>query len=216
MGSEMPSSLRTFWPDLIDAQKLGEEGRAALGRVIGKYHPYLVRYLLCRFRVAPAWAEECVCDFEGKKLVEGRLLDGVKREDRESPRRFRAFLYTAFRNWAIDALRKEARYGKRFEAREDDLDVAFDEDEAEEAWCGTLMAEAVLDLYRETAPTRPQHWNVFRARHLLDEPWDVRRCREEFGFASDGQVHGAAARMRKRLAELVRVRLDEQGQPLEE
>jgi DNA-directed RNA polymerase specialized sigma24 family protein len=202
----------------VTARRLDEEGRAALDRVVRKYHPYLVRYLLCRFRVGQAWAEECANDFAGKKLVEDRLLDGVEHDaDSDSPRRFRAFLYTAFRHWAIDALRKEARRGKRFETREDaDLDAVFDDNEAEEAWCGTLMAEAVLDLYRETARTKPQHWNVFRARHLLDEPWDVRRCREEFGFDTDGQVHGAAARMRKRLAELVRTRLEEQDQPLEE
>ncbi len=208
-----PSELRTFVEDIVLARRPDAAGRAAVGRLVGKYHAYIVRQLRgAPFRFDAGRAEEWACDFEHERFLESRLLEGF--EPGPGKGRFRGYLFRALHNWAVDRLRKEATERRRLPAGPAAEDVPatgtpdlLGEEEAAAASAAALLAEAVIDLYKGHRPSEPHHWNVFRARHLLAEPWGEARCVAEFGLGGIARVSSISRTMRLRLRDAIRARV---------
>jgi RNA polymerase sigma-70 factor (ECF subfamily) len=189
----------THWSLIAAAgQASGEEKRAALARLLGKYHLAMRSFLLYSMWIHPDRVDDLLQRFLADKVLGQDLIN---RADRERGR-FRSFIAAALKRFVLNCLRDDSA-AKRSpttplaaddnlsEAVADDLDPAalFDV-----VWAKQVLAQAVEQMRRECAEgARPDVWGVFEGRVLIPtlgqgEPVAYQDLVERYGFATPSQA----------------------------
>jgi len=145
----------------------------ALDRLLRKYQPIAIGYLVRRFLLTEDEAYDCWQGFVLDRVLRGRILE------RAQPNRgsFTGFLLRALCNYAIDQVRRRNTAKNApdqpmlplEEVAEDDLPGTGNErsEEHELSWTRAAIAGALLDMHQDCIDSGQERlWKIFEGRVL--------------------------------------------------
>jgi len=183
--------------------------REALGRLLQLYGPALQTHLVHRYGLEVHAAEDLLQDFIREKVLE----DGVLAAADPRQGKFRTYLLTLLRNYALSDLRKSAAK-KRTALRPVSLEeespaVEPQADAFDAAWALRVLSESIrLMQERCTAEGRDDLWAVFAGRTLAlvdgAAPVPYEKLASPFGFSSNVQAANALTTARRKFGSILR------------
>jgi len=190
----------TEWTKIVNS----DLGEAILAELYAKYWRPVYSYLR-RKGFSNEEAKDLIQGFFSEKVLGQQLL--LKADQTKG--KFRTFLLTAVKNYAIDLHRKN----KPMQALDEEIDEPGDasglEDEFDLIWGRELLKEVLQKLEAECRNRNKQvHWRLFKA-WLLDSKvgdtgGDMSELCTKFGIDTPGKAYNMIANLKGRFRKILR------------
>lgn len=201
----------TQWSQIARAGRDSQEAREALSGLLQRYLPALKAHLVIQLKIDRDRADDLLQGFISDKVLQKGLL---AKADRERGR-FRHFLRTALRNYAIDQIRGHAHPHPQ-PLSPDSTPVSEEPaDTFDVAWAREVIAETLRRIEAECqAAGRADIWQVFQCRVLHPilegaDPLPYDRLVEQFGLKSPTQAMNLLITAKRTFARVLRALVQE-------
>ncbi len=194
---------KTEWTRIVGRS----QHKAILGELYDRYWRPLYCYL-CYRGFDNDQAKDIVQGFFTDKVLGQQLVEKADR----SRGRFRSFLITALKNYAIN-LHKQEKVPEYTQNRLDEPASEADPMRAfNRAWAEQVLQDVLATLEQECCQKgKMQHWRVFH-RWLLEPPLETDQRRlsnlcDEVGIANPAQAHNMLTNAKRRFRAILREKL---------
>jgi len=190
----------TEWTKILNST-LGE---SILAELYTKYWRPVYKYLRCR-GFSNEEAKDLIQGFFSEKVLGQQLL---KKADR-SKGKFRTFLLTAIKNYAIDLYRQERPTRELDEEFEPPGKTGSPESDFDMAWAEELLQKVLAELEMECRNHGKQvHWEIFRSwllePELVDAKLDMSAICVKFGVDNPDKAYNMIANLKGRFRKILR------------
>jgi RNA polymerase sigma-70 factor (ECF subfamily) len=190
----------TEWTKILNSA-LGE---SILAELYMKYSRPVYKYLR-RKGFSKEEAKDLIQGFFSEKVLGQQLLQKADR----SKGKFRTFLLTAIRNYAIDLHRREHPTSQLDEDFEQPSEIGSPESDFDLAWAEELLQKVIAELEVECRNHGKQvHWEIFRSWLLepeaADAKLDMSTICVKYGVESPDKAYNMIANIKGRFRKILR------------
>lgn len=154
----------TDWTQVVIARDWGvSSGKDAFERLLARYRPAMVQFVITKYRLHPNDAEEVVQQFIVDRMIEQNLFAKADR----ARGKFRGFLATVLHHYIIDKLRarKAQTSDTTASAHIDTIAQDIPVDHFDRAWAETVLADALAATeYELVEGGKETYWKLFYNR----------------------------------------------------
>jgi len=197
----------TEWTKILNST-LGE---SIISELYTRYWRPVYKYLRRR-GFSNEEAKDMIQGFFSEKVLGQQLLQKADR----AKGKFRTFLLTAIKNYAID-LHRQDRPTRRLDEEFDPPDKASSpESDFDTAWAEELLQKVLTELETECrSHNKDVHWEIFRSwllePKLSDEKQDMRAICIKFGVDHPDKAYNMIANIKGRFRKILRRHLSRQA-----